>query len=142
MALSPFYSLDRDPFTAMRHLQEEVNRAFAVPRAAGFPAVNIWQGIDSSALTAEIPGVDPSDLDISVKEDVVTIAGERRPPEVAEGTAWQRRERAYGRFSRAIRLPYRVDPDRVEARVADGVLEIELHQPEADKPRRIAVKAA
>ena len=78
----------------------------------------------------------------SVKEDVVTIAGERKPPEVAEDTVWQRRERAYGRFSRAIRLPYRVDPDRVEARFADGVLEIELHRPEADKPRRIQIKAA
>jgi HSP20 family protein len=142
MALSPFYSLDRDPFTAMRRLQDEVNRAFAAPRAAGFPAVNIWQGTDSAALTAEIPGVEPADLEISVKEDVITIAGERRPPEVAEGTVWQRRERAYGRFSRAIRLPYRVDPDRVEARFADGVLEIELHRPEADKPRRIQIKAA
>jgi HSP20 family protein len=142
MALSPFYSLDRDPFTAMRRLQDEVNRAFAAPRAAGFPAVNIWQGTDSAALTAEIPGVEPADLEISVKEDVITIAGERKPPEVAEGTVRQRRERAYGRFSRAIRLPYRVDPDRVEARFADGVLEIELHRPEADKPRRIQIKAA
>ena len=49
---------------------------------------------------------------------------------------------AYGRFSRVIQLPFQVDPDRVEARMQDGVLQIELHRPEADKPRRVQIKAA
>ena len=110
--------------------------------AGGFPAVNIWQGTDSAALTAELPGVDPADIDISVKEDVVTITGERKAPATDEQTVWHRRERAYGRFSRVIQLPFRVDPDRVEARLQDGVLQIELHRPEADKPRRVQIKAA
>jgi HSP20 family protein len=144
MAFSPFIGFDRDPFAAIRRLQDEVDRAFGIARRAvgGFPAINLWQGSDSAALTAELPGVDPADIDISVKDDVVTISGERRPPEADEQTVWHRRERAYGRFSRVVQLPYRVDPNRVEARMSDGVLQIELHRPEADKPRRVEIKAA
>ena len=144
MVLSPYFGFDRDPFAVMRRLQGEVDRTFGGPAraAGGFPAVNIWQGPDSAALTAELPGIDPADVDISVKEDVVTISGERKPPQSDDQTVWHRRERSYGRFSRAIRLPYRVDPARVEARMSDGVLQIELHRPEADKPRRVQINAA
>jgi HSP20 family protein len=144
MAISPFFAFERDPFAALRRLQDEVDRAFAAPAraAGGFPAVNMWQGPESVALAAELPGVAPEDVDVSVKEDVVTISGERQAPADEEGAVWHRRERSFGRFSRAIRLPFRVDPDRIEARLQDGVLQIELHRPEADKPRRIQIKAS
>ena len=144
MVLSPFFDIDRDPFAALRRLQDEVDRTFGMSARTvdGFPAINMWQGPDSAALTAELPGVDPGDIDISVQEDGVTISGERKPPASDEETVWHRRERSYGRFSRAIQLPYRVDPDRVEARMSDGVLQLELHRPEADKPRRVQIKTA
>jgi HSP20 family protein len=144
MPLSPFYGFERDPFAVIRRLQGEVDRALGSPARAtgGYPAINLWQGTDSAALTAELPGVDPSDIDISVKEDVVTITGERKPPATDEQTVWHRRERPYGRFGRVVQLPFRVDRDRVEARIQDGVLQIELHRPEADKPRRVQIKAA
>ena len=140
MALAPFLAFDQDPFAAMRRLHDEVNRAFAAPgtSAGGFPAVNMWQGPESAALTAELPGVEPADIDISVKNDIVTITGERKPP-VGKDAVWHRRERAYGRFSRVIQLPYRVDPDKVEARMTDGVLQVELRRPEADRPRRVQI---
>jgi HSP20 family protein len=142
MALSPFTAFDLDPFAALRRLQSEVDRAFGAPsRAGSYPAVNIWQGPDSVAVTAELPGVLPADIEISVKEDLVTISGTRKPPESAAEVVWHRRERDFGRFSRVIQLPYRVDPDRVEARLQDGVLQVEMHRPEADKPRRIEIKA-
>jgi HSP20 family protein len=142
MALTPFVAFDRDPFAVMRRLQDEVNRVFAGPGsfAGGFPAVNLWQGPDSTALTAELPGVDPADIDISVKNDIVTISGVRTPP-AGDDATWHRRERAYGQFSRVIQLPYRVDPDRVEARMTDGVLQVELQRPEADRPRRVQITA-
>jgi HSP20 family protein len=143
MALAPFLAFDQDPFTVMRRLQDEVNRVFATPGtfAGGYPAVNMWQGTDSAALTAELPGVDPADIDISVKNDIVTITGQRKPPENGDDQVWHRRERAYGRFSRVVQMPYRVDPDRVEARMTDGVLQIELQRPEADRPRRVQITA-
>jgi HSP20 family protein len=133
-----------DPFAMMRRLQQDLNRSAqpAQPMAGrGFPAVNIWQGADSTAVTAELPGVEPADIDIQVKEDLLTIAGERKAPQ-EDGQTWHRRERGYGRFSRVLRLPYRVDPGNVEARFENGVLQVELHRPDEDKPRRIEIKAA
>jgi HSP20 family protein len=140
-----FYTqMGPDPFSMMRRLQEDLNRSWAsaLPAAGrGFPSVNIWQGADSTAVTAELPGVEPADIDIQVKEDLLTIAGERKAPQ-DDGQTWHRRERGYGRFSRVVRLPFRVDPNNVDARFVNGVLQIELHRPDADKPRRIEIKAA
>ena len=132
-----------DPFADMRRLQTEAARLFSdvEPRAGRgeFPPINLWTGDDGVAVTAEIPGVDPDAIDISVRENVLTISGERKAP---EGVEWRRRERAYGAFSRVIRLPFRVDPDRVEAQFRAGLLEVFLHRPEADKPRRIAITSS
>lgn len=139
----PFF---RDPFAAMRRLQEEFDRGFAPWSAgiaqAGFPAVNMWQGENSIALTAELPGFKADDIDMQVKEDTLTISGQRTAPEVGEKAVWHLRERPFGKFARTVRLPFRVDADSVEARFRDGVLEIELQRPETDRPRRIEVKSA
>jgi HSP20 family protein len=136
-----FSSMGPDPFALMRRLQQDFDRWQPVA-ARGFPAVNIWQSADSTAVTAELPGVESADIDIQVKEDLLTISGERKAPQTEGEAAWHRRERGFGRFSRVIRLPYRVDAENVEARFDDGVLQIELHRPEDDKPRRIEIKAA
>lgn len=136
-----FSPMGPDPFALMRRLSQDADR-WQPASARGFPAVNVWQGTDSTAVTAELPGVEPGDIDIQVKEDLLTIAGERKPPQTDGEAAWHRRERSFGRFSRVIRLPHRADPDKVEARFEDGVLQIELHRPEEDKPRRIEIKAA
>lgn len=136
-----FSPMGSDPFALMRRLSRDLDPWQPVS-ARGFPAVNIWQGGESTAVTAELPGVAPADIDIQVKEDLLTISGERKPPQTDGEAAWLRRERGYGRFSRVIRLPYRVDADKVEARFEDGVLQVELHRPDEDKPRRIEIKAA
>jgi len=146
MLLYPSTTFRRDPFLAMRRFQDEFDRAFA-PFAAetsgtSYPAVNMWQGENSVAITAELPGVEADDIEISVKEDVLTLSGERKVPELGDKAAWHLRERPFGRFVRTVRLPFRVDPDKVEARFTNGVLQIEMQRPEADRPRRIQVKVA
>ena len=137
------YIRRNDPFALMRSMMRDTGRAFA-PAASqpAFPAVNLWQGDDGMAITAELPGVEPSDLDISVKEDVLTVSGERKPPQVAEGARWHRKERGFGKFNRAIRLPFHAVEDRVEARFENGVLRILVGRPEEDKPRKIEIRAA
>jgi HSP20 family protein len=143
MPFSPYLGYPRDPFAMMRRLNEGFDLGLApVARGRGYPAVNVWQSQHSAAVTAELPGVEPGDIDIQVKDNVLTLSGERRPPAEAEAAAWHLRECAYGRFNRVIQLPFRVDPDRVEARFQDGVLEVELHRPEVDKPRRIEIRTA
>jgi HSP20 family protein len=144
--LLPYFSrLDWDPFVEMRRMQNEMNRLLdefeAAPVAAVFPPINIWVGENSAVVTAELPGVSEKDIDLSVREDTLTIRGKREPETSAEEASWHRRERVYGDFSRVVELPFRVDPDRVQARFLNGVLEVELQRPDADKPKRIKVTA-
>jgi len=143
MALSEFPRLGFDPFVELRRMQSEMNRLFTGFTLAGrdFPPVNIWLGDNSVVVTGELPGVTRDEVTISLQEDVLTLEGARQPKQ-QEGANWQRRERAYGSFSRAIQLPFRVDPDKVQARFNNGILEIELERLEADRPKKIEIRAA
>ena len=133
-----------DPFQEMRRLQDEVNRLFSStwsrPTAPGFPAVNAFAKEDGIVITAELPGVDAGNLDVSVFRDTLTLRG-TRAAEAGDPRAYHRRERRQGQFVRTVTLPFRVDPERVEASMEHGVLRLTLHRPEEDKPRRIAIRA-
>lgn len=139
---SPF---EWDPFAALRSLQEDVNRSLdgGVVRQAvqAFPPVNVWVGDNSVVVTAELPGLARDDIELTVEDDALTIKGERKPATDDAGVTWHRRERGYGAFSRTIGLPFRVDPERVQARFANGLLEVEMQRPEADLPRKIQIKS-
>ncbi len=138
----PTYTRRGDPFALMRSMLGDFDRDTpALAAQAGFPAVNIWQGDEAVAVTAELAGVDPADIDISVKDTILTLAGERKAPEVPEEARWHRNERGYGKFSRAIRLPFAATDDKVEARMTNGVLRVVVGRPEEDKPRKIEIKA-
>jgi HSP20 family protein len=130
-----------DPFRELRRLQEEMDRlagAFT-PAAASFPAVNLYAGRDGIAISAELPGVAKDELEIHAHRDTLTLRGTRRPAAENE-QAYHRRERRSGAFTRTIQLPFRVDPEQIEARFENGVLQLSLQRPEEDKPRRIEVK--
>jgi HSP20 family protein len=146
MFLTQTSRLGWDPFAEIRRMQNEMSRLFADVEARStaqaFPPINLWVGVDSLVVTAETPGVAPADLNITVREDTLTIQGYRAMPVETDGVAWHRRERPYGSFSRTVALPFRVDPDKVQARFTNGVLEIELQRPEAERPRKIEIKAA
>ena len=77
-----------------------------------------------------------------MRENVLTLTGVRYAPELAEGDAYHRRERGYGKFQRAFQLPFPVDAEGVEASYEKGVLRIVLPRAAADQPRKIAVSAA
>lgn len=130
-----------DPFGAVRSLQREMNRLFKDydVRNDGFPPVNIWCSSDKVFVTAEIPGVKPEDIDISVVQGQLTISGERKL-EVPEGeVSCHRQERSQGSFTRVFRLPYDVDNEKISAKYVDGVLNITLPRLEETKPRKIKV---
>ena len=132
-----------DSLREMRRLQSEVERLFqtALPSAAAsFPPLNVYASHDGVAITAELPGVSEDELEISVHQDTVTLAGERKNPEGSEGKKHHRRERGGGRFARTLSLPFRVDPEKVDARLENGILRLSLQRPDSDKPRRIQIK--
>jgi len=143
MARTEFPRLGFDPFVELRRMQSEMNRLCSgyTPAARDFPPINIWLGENSVVVTGELPGVTPDDVTINLQEDVLTLEGARRPkPE--QDVNWQRSERAYGSFSRTVQLPFRVDPDKVQARFSNGILEIEMERLAADRPKKIEIRAA
>lgn len=134
------------PWRPLRELQEEmmlVRERFAAGNhpalAPTYPPLNIWGDSDKVYAEAELPGMQLEQLEIYVTdENQLTIQGERRKVELANGV-WYRQERGFGQFSRTIRLPVKVDADKVEARFELGVLLVTLPKNEAAKPRRISV---
>jgi HSP20 family protein len=130
----------------LERLRREMDRLSADwPRAgwgaaAAYPAMNVWTNEDGAVVTAELPGVAPEDIDISVVNETLTVTGTRQRDEV-EGATYHRRERSQGRFTRSFQLPFRIESDQVEASFERGVLHINLPRAEADKPKKIAVKA-
>ncbi|EIE52890.1 Hsp20/alpha crystallin family protein [Salipiger aestuarii] len=136
------------PFVELRQLQSQTNRMFdgggrnQRQSDGNWPPVNLWPGDDSLIVTAEMPGVAQDDIEPTVRENTLIIAGKRSPSTEDGDAAWHRRERPSGAFSRSIRLPLRVDPDKVEARAENGVLEVEMSPPDAERPRKIEVKAS
>ncbi len=129
-------------------LQREMNRLFEnyypdrVRAAAGYPAMNVWASEDGLKVTAELPGLNTDDLDISVVGQTLTVNGQRKRDELPQDARYHRQERGFGKFSRSIQLPFAVDVKKVEATFKDGILHIDLPRAEADKPRKIAVKVA
>lgn len=101
--------------------------------------VSVWSNDEAIAITVELPGIAKEQLQIEATCDSLTISGERQTS-AGEGT-WLSRERQTGGFNRTISLPWRIDPDRVEARLKDGILTVALRRSESDKPRKIAVAA-
>jgi HSP20 family protein len=131
----------------MERLRREMNRLFTdwAPgsrwgAAPAYPAMNVWTHEEGVVVTAELPGVAPEDIEISVVNETLTVSGARQPDAV-EGATYHRRERSQGRFTRSFQLPFRVESDQVEAAFERGVLHITLPRAEADKPKKITVKA-
>jgi HSP20 family protein len=102
----------------------------------------MWVDADNAFMTAEIPGVDPATIELSVVGKSLTVRGARQSEQLKDGETYHRRERWEGRFSKTVQLPFTVESDKVNARFTRGVLTVELPRAEAEKPRKIAVKSA
>ena len=100
--------------------------------------MNVYAGPDGIAVLAELPGVEKDNLEVHAHRDTLTLRGTRRPA-AEQDEAYHRRERRTGAFTRSIQLPYRIDPERIEARLENGVLYLSLPRPEEDKPHRIVI---
>lgn len=133
-------------------LQSEVERMFRsmltpsggeAPATAGAwsPALDVEESEDAFTLHVELPGVDPDGVEVSLEENVLTITGERSFYRGREAEGFRRIERRFGRFHRAVRLPDRVDSERVEATYENGLLTIVVPKAEEAKPRRIQIRA-
>lgn len=110
-----------------------------VDAARWSPAVDIHEEPSRFVLRSDLPGVDPKDIELTVEEGVLTIRGARNAERKSEDEGYSRVERVHGSFQRRIGLPETADPERIEARYEQGVLEIALSKKEQARPRRIPI---
>lgn len=135
-------------FDEFRRLEDEMNELFGRwPWPAGirsvargtYPPINVGSTPEQVDVYLFAAGLDPESLDISMQHNLLTVSGERKAP-VEKDVNYYRKERFDGAFRRVISLPDDVDPDRVEARYRDGVLQIHVQRRETARPRQIEVK--
>lgn len=143
-----------DVFKELDNLRREINEAFrseGYARPFGqtfvspittrrFPLVNFSEDEGHLFIEALIPGVDPKDIDLSVLRNTLTISGERKPFVEQEGQIVHRSELGSGRFSRTLELPTDINPDNIQARCRDGIMQITLAKAEHAKPKKIAIE--
>jgi len=109
------------------------------PEAGVYPLINVTEDKDYFRVRAELPGVKAEELDLSITDNHLSLSGERKIAEAGASAKWHRREREAGKFSRMIELPDRIDPEKVKAKIADGILSIMLPKSASAKPRQIKI---
>lgn len=146
-------------FTIMNDLQRRIDRAFGDANgyfrrpadfdpgeeawslsAATWPRVEVYDAGASVVVYAEVPGLAEKDVQLSIHQDVLTLAGDRKT-ETPEGYAVQRQERLPARFQRSFSLPAKIDPEKATATLKYGVLTVTLPKVPEAQPRQIAVRA-
>jgi HSP20 family protein len=131
----PIRREEYDPFSLFRH---EMNKLFDSffhgfdiepfeRRLGAFsPSVNVVEGDKEIKITAELPGIDEKDIDVSLAKDSLTIKGEKKEEKEDKGKNYYRLERSYGSFTRTIQLPVEIDTDKAKAQFKKGVLTVTL----------------
>lgn len=143
-----------EPWNRLSQLQKELDRLFDLRSGVGFnddnssvvtcdwvPAVDIKEEQDRFLLHADIPGVDPNDIEITMENGMLTIKGKRSSETKEEREGYKRVERAQGTFYRRFSLPDTADPEKIAAKGQNGVLEIVIPKHERTQPRKIKVEA-
>jgi HSP20 family protein len=141
-----------DPFRNLTTLQDRINRLFweSFPEsrreedASGMgmwqPLVDIHETEEMLVIQAELPGVKKEDISIEVKDNMLTLKGERNLNKEIREENYYRRERASGKFQRTFNISVAIDPDKIVARHKDGVLEIKIPRSKEQKPTQIDIK--
>ncbi len=139
----------RTPRSNLSTLQQDMNRLVesffddgwvAAGRRAWAPTLDVAETPECYIVKADLPGLDPKEVEISLANDTLVLRGEKKEEREEKGCTWHRVERSHGTFQRAIVLPGATDPDQVEAVAEKGVLTITVSKSRAAKPRRIDVK--
>ncbi|OLB20378.1 MAG: hypothetical protein AUI12_13675 [Acidobacteria bacterium 13_2_20CM_2_57_6] len=140
-----------EPFRGATSLQDHVNRLFnddferrgeESSLTAWAPAVDIYETEHELVVKADLPEIDPKDLDIRVENNILTIRGERKFEKKVNEDNYLRVERAYGSFARSFTLANTVNSDAIKADYQNGVLTLNIPKREEAKPKQIKVNVA
>ncbi len=137
----------RDPWETMREFRGELDRVFSgntpsyMDTASDWvPSVDIKEGKEAYEVSADVPGVDPKDIDVSLEDGVLTVKGERKAEHKDEGDGYTRTERVYGSFYRRFTLPDTADADNISAKTEHGVLKLRIPKKDKVLPKKITVQ--
>jgi HSP20 family protein len=141
-----------DPFRDLVSIQERMNRLFdqtlartrgeeeeGIATSTWMPSVDIYETPDQVVLKAELPGLTREDIDINVRNNTLTLRGERKFEREVKEENYLRIERAYGSFQRSFTLPATIQQDKIKAVFKDGVLEVSLPKAEEARPKQIKI---
>lgn len=135
-----------DPFDELTTLRNRMDRLWTRMTSENEPAMANWtptsdivEKTDEILITAELPGIEEKDVEVQIENGVLTIQGERKAEKETEEKGFRRIERAYGSFFRSFTLPPNVEPEKIAANFANGVLEVHIPKSESAKPRAIKV---
>jgi len=136
-----------EPWGLLEQMRREMDRAMDTRTAEGssvatsdwVPAVDIKEEKDSFLIVADIPGVDPKDIEVHMENGMLTIKGEKESEKKEEKEGYKRVERTFGSFYRRFSLPDTADPDKITAKSNNGVLEVRIAKHEKVQPRKISV---
>lgn len=133
-----------EPFAPLFEFSRQMDRLLpstATATRAFVPAADIVATEDDITVTLDVPGFKMDDLDLELRDDVLTVRGERAVPYASgqDGRVWHRLERGFGKFERTLRVPTGLDADGISASLVDGVLTIHIPMPASRKPRRIQI---
>ncbi len=138
-----------EPWSLLNQLHKELDRVReggdsegSTATAEWAPAVDIKEEADKFVLLADLPGVKPEEIDVSMEDGVLTIRGEKRTEAKTEKEGYKRVERTYGSFYRRFSLPDTANSDAISAKTNHGVLEIVIPKREAVQPKKISVTLA
>jgi HSP20 family protein len=139
MRYEPWGLLDQMRREMERSLDNRAEEGSSVATSDWVPAVDIKEADDAFLIVADIPGVDPKDIEVHMDNGVLTIKGEKESEQKEEREGYKRVERSYGSFYRRFSLPDTADPDKISAKSNHGVLEVRIGKQERVQPRKIAV---
>lgn len=133
-----------EPFAPLFELSRQMDRVLPATGAATrsfVPAADVVVTEDDITVTMDVPGFKMDDLELELRDDVLTVRGERAFPYSAgeNGRTWHRLERGFGKFERVLRVPAGLDADGIQASLVDGVMNIHIPMPASRKPRRIQI---
>ncbi len=115
-------------------------RFLGEPVTSLMPLMNIEETKDAYKISVELPGMEKDDIDIEIKDNVLTISGEKKEETRSEEGTFYRRERRFGKFSRSINLPNDINANSISAEYKNGVLMLVLPKTEEAKPKKITIK--
>ena len=138
-----------EPWNLLDQMRREMDRALDTRTAEGssvatsdwVPAVDIKEEKDSFVIVADIPGVDPKDIEVHMENGMLTIKGEKESEKKEEREGYKRVERSFGSFYRRFSLPDTADAQKISAKSNNGVLEVRIAKQEQVQPRKISVNS-